>query len=77
LIKERFKGFHEDNEELTKEYLYWFFALYFGYTPEQVDNLSYDRQVYFHTLQMEQIKRNQEYQIKIIASGVSKAFNGR
>jgi len=51
------KGFHIGNEEVSDEMMYWFFAHCFGYTPEQVDNLPYDRLVYFTELEREAKKK--------------------
>lgn len=42
-----------DDPEISQEFNYWFFANRFGYTPEQVDNLPYDRMVYFVELERE------------------------
>ncbi len=33
--------------------MYWFFAHHFGYTPEQVDELPYDRSCYLAELEKE------------------------
>jgi len=38
--------------------MYWFFANRFGFTPEQVDQLPYDRMSYF--LELEQAAKKQE-----------------
>ncbi len=40
-----------DFPEVSEEFIYWFFARAFGYTPEQVDALPYDRMVYFMELE--------------------------
>ncbi len=45
------KGSYLDDPEVSTEHMYWFFARAFGYTPEQVDNLPYDRMVYFMELE--------------------------
>lgn len=39
--------------------MYWFFAKHFGWTPNQVDKLPYDRMVYMTELEMEFNKQNQ------------------
>ena len=51
------KGHHQDDEEVSNELMYWFFAHHFGFTPEQVDNLPYDRKVYMTDLEMEYKKQ--------------------
>jgi len=56
LIRETLKGHHLDNQELSNEYMYWFFAHHFKYTPEQVDRLPFDRMIYFMELEQEWIK---------------------
>ena len=33
--------------------MYWFFAHHFGFTPEQVDAMPYDRTFYFAELEKE------------------------
>ncbi len=33
--------------------MYWFFAHSFGYTPDEVDKLPYDRMVYLSELEKE------------------------
>lgn len=50
------KGHYLDDPEIAGEFMYWFFAYSFGYTPEQVDNLPYDRMVYFIELERERKK---------------------
>ena len=40
-----------DYPGVAEEFIYWFFARSFGYTPEQVDNLPYDRMIYFMELE--------------------------
>ena len=46
-----------EDKEISNELMYWFFARNFGFTPEQVDNLPYDRMVYMGELETEaQIK---------------------
>ena len=52
-IRESLKGHHLDDPEISLEFTYWFFANRFKYTPEQVDNLPYDRMVYFLELEKE------------------------
>ncbi len=39
-----------DNEEANNEVLYWAMAKSFGFTPEQVDRMPYDRVIYFQEL---------------------------
>ena len=39
--------------------MYWMFAHCFGFTPEQVDALPYDRMVYFLALEQETKKMEQ------------------
>jgi len=50
------KGHHLDDHEISRELMYWTFAHCFGYTPEQVDKLPYDRMVYMLALEQEQNK---------------------
>ena len=40
--------------------MYWFFAHHFGFTPEQVDNLPYDRMTHMTELEVEFNKQNQK-----------------
>ena len=47
-----------DDPEISTEFIYWFFANRFNYTPEQVDNLPYDRMAYF--VEFEQELKKQE-----------------
>jgi len=47
------KGHHGGNAEISAEFMYWFFAHHFGFTPEQVDNLPYDRMVYMAEMEKE------------------------
>jgi len=56
LIRESLKGYHLDNRELSNELMYWFFAHHFKFTPEQVDNLPYDRMNYLMELETEKTK---------------------
>jgi len=60
LIKEGLKGHHQDNQEVSDELMYWFFAHSFGFTPEQVDNLPYDRMTHMTELEVEFNKQNQK-----------------
>jgi len=53
LIRETLKGWHFDDPSISDEFIYWFFAKNFGYTPEQVNRLPYDRMVYFIELEQE------------------------
>ena len=53
------EGNYLDYPEVSEEFTYWFFANRFGYTPEQVDNLPYDRMVYFVELERE-IKKQEK-----------------
>jgi len=43
--------------------MYWFFAHHFGFTPDQVDNLPYDRTSYFAELENE-FKKQEKNTIK-------------
>jgi len=58
------KGFSLDDPNVEVEHIYWFFANRFGYTPEKVDNLPYDRMVYFMELEKEIIKKENQSVIK-------------
>jgi len=49
-----------DDPEVSEEFMYWYFAHCFGYTPEQVDKLPFDRMVYF--AEMEREARKHEMQ---------------
>ena len=40
--------------------MYWFFAHYFGYTPEQTDKIPYDRAIYLMEVEMEAKKLEKE-----------------
>lgn len=57
-IRESIKGNYLDDPKISEEFIYWFFANRFGYTSEQVDNLPYDRMVYF--IELEQELKKQE-----------------
>ncbi len=50
------KGHHFEDLELSREFNYWFFANKFGYSSEQVDQLPYDRMIYFLELEKEFMK---------------------
>jgi len=43
LIRECFKGHHLDKDWVAQEYFYWFMAHHFGFSPEQVEKIDYDR----------------------------------
>ena len=43
---------------VTNELMYWFFAHHFGWTPDQVDNLPYDRLTYLTELEAGYKKMN-------------------
>jgi len=45
---------------LTDEFLYWFCAHYFKFTPEQVDNTPADRIAYMIVLEKEAHKKEFE-----------------
>ncbi len=49
-----------DNDKVSDELNYWFFAHHFGYTPDQVDKLPFDRGIY--TIELEQEYKRQEKQ---------------
>ena len=53
MIRESLKGHHLEDFKISNELIYWFYAHNFGFTPEQVDNLSFDRMVYFMELEKE------------------------
>jgi len=55
-MREGLKGHHFEDEEVSTELMYWSFAHHFGFTPEQVDRLPYDRMVYFLELETESKK---------------------
>jgi len=40
--------------------MYWFFAHHFGFMPEQVDDLPFDRMVYLMELEQEYQKLKQQ-----------------
>jgi len=44
--------------------MYWFFAHYFGFTPEQTDNLPYDRMAYMKEIELEFKKQNKTEKIE-------------
>ena len=46
-----------DDPEVAENFIYWLFANRFGYTPDQVDNLPYDRMVYMKEMEMEYKKK--------------------
>ena len=53
MIRETLKGYHLDNQDLSNEFMYWFFAHNFNFTQEQVDDLPYDSMVYMFELEQE------------------------
>lgn len=60
MIREALKGHHQDDQEISKELMYWFFAHNFGFTPKQVDEMPYDRTFYFAELEKEIIKQEKQ-----------------
>ena len=60
MIKGGLKGLHPDNEEVNDEIMYWFFAHSFGYTPDQVNALPYDRMIYMMELETELEKQKKQ-----------------
>lgn len=42
-----------DDPKVGQEFLYWYFAHHFGFTPNQVDELPFDRMVYLFELEQE------------------------
>ena len=42
--------------------MYWFFAHYFGFKPDEVDQLPYDRMMYFVELEQE-FQKNKNKQL--------------
>lgn len=63
MIRGGLKGYHQDNQEVSDELMYWFFAKHFGYTPNQVDELPYDRMVYMTDLEIE-LKKQEKNSMK-------------
>ncbi|MHA1302308.1 MAG: hypothetical protein ACTSPI_01215 [Candidatus Heimdallarchaeaceae archaeon] len=49
---------------MSNELMYWFFAHYFGFTPEQTDNLPYDRMAYMKEIELEFKKQNKTEKIE-------------
>ncbi len=49
-----------DDPSVSVELTYWFFAHSFGFTPNQVDEMPYDRMVYLRELEQECKTREKE-----------------
>ena len=60
MIREGLNGHHQDNEEVSDELMYWFLAHYFGFTPQQVDEIPYDRVNYMILLEEEFKKKERQ-----------------
>ena len=77
MIRERFKGFHEDDDELTEEFIFWFMASHFNFTASEVNKMPYDRVLYHIILEKENEKNKIEIQKNVLAEAFNKAFAGR
>ncbi len=52
MIRGSLKGHYLDYPGISEEFNYWFFARAFGYTPDQVDALPYDRMIYMREFEV-------------------------